>query len=882
MPTVWPLTARRAHLQRLGQWYADRSVGGVVFTGPAGVGKTRLGDEALQLAAGRPTARAIGHPSMQDIPLGALAHLLPSDVVGGLDDSDDERAGLFHRAHTELRNLAHHHRLLLLLDDADQLDETTLALLLPLTVQRVVFPIATIRTGRPLPAVLASLIKDGHLVVEHVDPLRSNEVATLLHRVLDGPVTAETVDRLAAASDGNLQMLYEIVQHARADGALAQRENVWTLTELTLPTALDELIAAQLAGLDDRSRAATEILAVSGLIGLADLEHFTSSDVIDDLDQRRIVRATRDGQRVTVQLAHPMYGEIIRGRLSVLRDRAIRRQLADRLDEHGLRRREDVTRHALWCLGGGRDVDPGTLLGAARMALAGRDVTLARRFAEAAAHRGARHDASRVMAEAATITADHSGLHAAVDKVWEDIDLPDGHRAHLARRLAQSCFAAGDMPAAMAVLDDADRRITDPVAHQTIVALRAALLANAGKPVDALDAIESVIGDIEAMADPRLRIELATAHSIALITIGRYDDALAAARRGEHAQRELPDWLARRGMATHVLNQAHAYNYSGRYAEARTAVERVLPAAESAGALAATVWLRITLGEIERDRGCGSTAVEHFTIATEMAERAGQRAAGVWAVVGIAQGHLLLGNLAEAEAALDAADKLGHSPVATSWATRERTRALLVAARGDLDAACDRLREIAEVVAADSLFGFESTLHYDIVRFGQAGRALPRLRTLAGWMQSPLAEAMCAHASAAATGDVDLFVEAVDALEGTGAMVFAAECATVAATRADAAGRARDAAQLRRRAHALVASVGGARTPALAVQPAVDPLTAREREVATLATSGLGSKEIAAALFVSKRTVEAHLDHIYRKLGVHGRSELAEALITTE
>jgi DNA-binding NarL/FixJ family response regulator len=43
-----------------------------------------------------------------------------------------------------------------------------------------------------------------------------------------------------------------------------------------------------------------------------------------------------------------------------------------------------------------------------------------------------------------------------------------------------------------------------------------------------------------------------------------------------------------------------------------------------------------------------------------------------------------------------------------------------------------------------------------------------------------------------------------------------------------------------------------------------------------LASEGLGNKEIAARLFVSPRTVQAHLSHVYSKLGVSSRVQLAQ------
>ena len=55
-------------------------------------------------------------------------------------------------------------------------------------------------------------------------------------------------------------------------------------------------------------------------------------------------------------------------------------------------------------------------------------------------------------------------------------------------------------------------------------------------------------------------------------------------------------------------------------------------------------------------------------------------------------------------------------------------------------------------------------------------------------------------------------------------------------------------------------------------------LTAAERRVAALVAAGRTNREVAAALFLGERTVAGHLTHIYAKLGVRSRTELARRL----
>ena len=71
------------------------------------------------------------------------------------------------------------------------------------------------------------------------------------------------------------------------------------------------------------------------------------------------------------------------------------------------------------------------------------------------------------------------------------------------------------------------------------------------------------------------------------------------------------------------------------------------------------------------------------------------------------------------------------------------------------------------------------------------------------------------------------------------------------------------------KARAELERIGGRRAPA------TGELTPTEQRIAALAAEGRSNKEIAAALFVTPKTVGTQLSRIYRKVGVHSRTELA-------
>ncbi|MFJ2259628.1 AAA family ATPase [Streptomyces sp. NPDC087844] len=171
-----------------------------------------------------------------------------------------------------------------------------------------------------------------------------------------------------------------------------------------------------------------------------------------------------------------------------------------------------------------------------------------------------------------------------------------------------------------------------------------------------------------------------------------------------------------------------------------------------------------------------------------------------------------------------------------------------------------------------------------------AVRALEALteRTDASGTSSGLG--IAAYARGLVTGVEDHYREAVEHLEKSPMVPYRARAHLLYGQWLRREGRRRDCRSHLRTAHELLSGAGieafarraadelratGEKAPGRS-GPAFDRLTAQELYIARLVATGATSKEVASRLFLSPRTIDAHLRNIFRKLGITSRRQLRD------
>ena len=254
---------------------------------------------------------------------------------------------------------------------------------------------------------------------------------------------------------------------------------------------------------------------------------------------------------------------------------------------------------------------------------------------------------------------------------------------------------------------------------------------------------------------------------------------------------------------------------TGNEPDCRAAADEAIELAEKLGLGYYRGRAERALGRLEVALGRLDVGARQLEAAAARLERAGNREANVTPLWDLVEANARLGDLDGAQAALDAAEPLVAPQVPDEVAVLERCRGI-VAAVDAFELHFDRALELHE-------FPFErarTELSYGerLRRAGERRRARELLRS------------------------------ALSAFQELGAVAWADRARTELGASGERL-RARDEARQ-------------------------DFLTPRETQIALQVAQGASNREVAAALFVTPKTVEFHLTRIYRKLGVRSRGEL--------
>jgi DNA-binding CsgD family transcriptional regulator len=313
---------------------------------------------------------------------------------------------------------------------------------------------------------------------------------------------------------------------------------------------------------------------------------------------------------------------------------------------------------------------------------------------------------------------------------------------------------------------------------------------------------------------PQIRYHLAELECWA----GNWDAAMEHARESRAAAQRLRmgAWMLSEGHFAVGLVEAHL----GRADSARLEALEGLRVTEAAGEILLMIPNLSVLGFLELSSGNPAEAHRYLSRAVELKETMGVREPAYFRIVpDEVEALVALGQLDEAESLLAPFEDAGRR-LDRPWAmaTGARCRALLFAARGDLQGASDAADE---AVRQHDRLPLPFELGRTLLVSGAVRRRAKRKR-----------EAR------------DTLTQALEIFEGLGAAEWA------------------------ERTRAELARIGGR------AASSVD-LTPTEARVAELVAAGSTNREVADALFVSVHTVEANLKRIYRKLGIRSRTELA-------
>jgi DNA-binding CsgD family transcriptional regulator len=876
--TRWPFIGRREELILIGETLGrEPASAGLVVAGAAGVGKTSLLREAIRVVdAGRfLTREVLATPATSKIPFGALAHLLPAELPNTSNPTN-----LLRFAADALAEPAGSRRLVIGVDDAHVLDDTSAAVLHQLALTGRAFVLASLRAGETAPEAVTALWKDELVERVEVQSLSRGEVDLVLSTVLGADVDRLTVQRLWETTRGNMLFLRELVNAGLDSGALTELEGVWRWEgEWVMAPRLAELLTRRIGRLEPAEQHLLELLAYGAPIGLDTLADVVDLDVLQTAEAKNLLWIQTNTGHEEVHLAHPLYGEVLRSSCPALREMSRKRELADALESSSQLRDDDWLRIATWRLDSGSPVRPDVLLRALKQAWARFDLMLTDRLANAAIAVGVGVEAVQIQWRA-LLAAQRVDEVEELLAQWVLAPMSESERTDLVVGRAQNLFWGMDEPErGLAILRDAELAASTAGAagavesRERYLALRALLHAFSGDPQAAA---EAVTGLAQApIRDPWAAAAARAGQSVLGAMLGRVGEDTVAEL--DELRTVVEPWEGEPPFLGVIVDRCRfaALLDWGDLEGAVQLTEQAQLEAEDRNLDFSGHLMRVCRAEAERWLGHPRTARRLLREGVSRYRRPSSNAYIIPAPMfaELAHAESLCGRSGPARAALLEAERSKRKSIRVFDLYLELARPWVAAAGGDLQAAVQIALGVSSFAQQAGALATEMEARLDLIRLGSVRPAVDRLGVIAEQLGSPISRVVADYALAAVHKDGPGLDTAAAGLERLGADLLAAEAYALASTAYQAAGNKASSRAARTRSALILDRCEGAITPA--VEAISSPrLTPRERAIAKLASQGMSNKEIAERFVLSKRTVDNHLHQIYGKLGISGRGDL--------